>query len=96
MNQKFKIAVVLVAVAVLFALNASAWAAEVEKININTASAEELVTLEKIGPKLAESIIEFREKNGPFEKPEDIIKVKGIGEKTYELIKDRIVVEVQQ
>ena len=66
--------------------------AEAEKININTAAAKELVKLKRIGPKYAERIIEYRE-NNPFEKPEDITKVTGIGQKTYEANKDVIVVE---
>ncbi len=63
-----------------------------EKININSAGQEQLMQLEKIGPSYADRIIEYREKNGKFEKPEDILKVKGIGPKTYELNKDRITV----
>jgi competence protein ComEA len=54
---------------------------------------EELIELDRIGPKYAERIIEYREKVAPFEKPEDIMKVKGIGKKTYEANKDRITVE---
>ena len=52
-----------------------------------------LQTLIRVGPKYAARIIEFREKNGPFETPEEIINVSGIGPKTFELNKDRIVVE---
>jgi len=63
------------------------------KININTASADELVQLKGIGPKKAEAIIEFRENNGPFELPEDFMKVPGIGPKTFETNKDRISVK---
>ena len=69
------------------------WAQEAEKININKASVEELTQLKMIGPKCAEQIVAFRDKNGPFEKPEDIVKVKGIGPKTFELNKDRICIE---
>ena len=64
-----------------------------EKINLNTATLEELMTLERIGPKYAQRIIDYRETNGPFEKIEDIMKVKGIGPKTFEANKDRITVE---
>ena len=64
---------------------------ESEKININTATVEQLTKLKKIGEKYAQRIIEYREKNGPFEKPEDITKVKGIGPKIFELNKDLIV-----
>ena len=62
------------------------------KININTASVEELTQLKRIGTKYAERIVEFREKE-PFKNPEDITKVRGIGMRTYELNKDIIVVE---
>ena len=64
---------------------------EVSIVNINTASAEELMSLNGIGEKTAEAIIEYR-KNTPFEKPEDIMNVKGIGEKKYENIKISICV----
>ncbi|UKI15606.1 MAG: helix-hairpin-helix domain-containing protein [Ruminococcus sp.] len=59
---------------------------EVNIVNINTASAEELMSLNGIGEKTAEAIIEYR-KSTPFEKPEEIMNVKGIGEKKYENIK---------
>ena len=68
-------------------------AEETPKININTASAEELVQLKGIGQKKAEVIIEFRENNGPFQLREDLLKVPGIGPKTFETNKDRITVE---
>jgi competence protein ComEA len=64
-----------------------------QKININTAPVETLVKLKGIGQKHAESIIEYRAKNGPFGKPEDITKVSGIGVKTFEANKDIITVE---
>jgi competence protein ComEA len=68
-------------------------AEEAKKININTATVEELVQLKWIGPKYAQRIIEYREKNGPFEKPEDIMLVSGIGPRAWEANKDRITVE---
>jgi len=64
-----------------------------EKININTATAEEIAQLKNIGSAYAMRIVEYRQENGPFEKAEDILKVKGIGEKTYELNKKIITVE---
>lgn len=64
---------------------------EVNIVNINTASAEELMSLNGIGEKTAAAIIEYR-KDSPFEKPEDIMNVKGIGEKKYENIKNSICV----
>ena len=67
-------------------------AAAMEKININTASVEQLIQLDRVGAKYAARIIEYRETNGPFKTPEDVMKVKGIGKKTWEANKDRIVV----
>ena len=68
-------------------------AQEPGKININTATVEELVQLDRVGPRYAEKIIAFRQENGPFKAPEDIMLVAGIGQKTFELNKDRIVVK---
>ena len=58
--------------------------ASVQKININQADAKALTTLKGIGKDRAVKIIEYREKNGPFEKIEDLMKVKGIGKKIFE------------
>jgi competence protein ComEA len=63
------------------------------KTNINTANVQELAMLERVGEKYAQRIVDYREAKGPFEKPEDIMKVKGIGPKIWEANKDRIVVE---
>jgi len=80
-------------VAVMMTLVSVSLAQEAAKININNASAVELTQLKRIGPKLSERIVEYREKHGPFEQPEDIMQVKGIGPKTLELNKDRITTE---
>jgi competence protein ComEA len=56
-------------------------------VNINTASAEELESLKGIGPSTAEKIIEYR-KAHKFNSIEDIMNVKGVGEKTFVKIKD--------
>jgi comEA protein len=63
------------------------------KININTASQEELESLSGIGKTKAKAIIDFREKEGKFKNKKDIMKVKGIGEKTYEKIESLISVD---
>lgn len=60
-------------------------------ININTASVEELDTLPGIGPALAQAIIDYRDTFGPFFAIEDIMLVDGIGEATFEEIKDLII-----
>ena len=74
------------------ALAAAASAPGGEKVNINAATADQLTALPGIGPSYAQRIVEYREKNGPFKKVEDLLNVTGIGEKTFEKIKDRITV----
>jgi competence protein ComEA len=63
------------------------------KVNINTATAEELDTLPGIGPSLAQRIIDYRTANGPFQSIEDIKNVRGIGDVTFEELKDKITVQ---
>lgn len=63
------------------------------QININTATAEQLVLLPGVGKKTADAIIEFRTKNGNFKAVDDIAKVKGIGPKKLEKIKTYLVLE---
>jgi competence protein ComEA len=82
---------VLVSLAVIF--TGTCCAIAMEKININTASVEQLMQLDRVGASYAQRIVEYREKYGPFQAPEDIMKVKGIGMKTWEANKDRIVVQ---
>jgi competence protein ComEA len=53
------------------------------KVNINTASVEQLTTLPGVGPKLAARIVEYRQKSGPFHSTQDLINVRGIGEKNF-------------
>ncbi len=67
-------------------------AAPTEKINLNSASSEQLQSLPGIGPATAKSILEYRAKVGKFNKIEDLINVKGIGEKKFQKIKDRLIV----
>jgi competence protein ComEA len=49
-------------------------------VNVNTAGQEQLQLLPRVGPALAERIIEFRETNGPFKSVDELVAVKGIGE----------------
>lgn len=62
------------------------------KININTATKEELMTLPGIGEVLAKNIIAYREANGPFTSPGDLLNIDGIGEKRLDAIYDLITV----
>jgi competence protein ComEA len=65
---------------------------ESEKININSATLDQLVSLPGIGKVYANRIIDYRNKH-PFSKKEEIVKIKGIGDKTYQKIKDLITVK---
>ena len=62
-------------------------------VNINTADETELQKLYRVGPAIAKRIVEFRNQNGKFQTVEDIKKVRGIGEKTFEKMKDKITVQ---
>jgi competence protein ComEA len=64
-----------------------------QKVNINTADTTGLTTLTGVGTQLAKRITEYRKQNGPFQKPEDIMQVKGIGQKVFNQNKDRIVLK---
>lgn len=66
--------------------------ANAKLVNINTASAEELVSLPGIGPALAKRIVEHRQAHGPFNKVDDLQAVKGIGPKLLGRIRDRLTV----
>ncbi|HUU37341.1 MAG TPA: helix-hairpin-helix domain-containing protein [Candidatus Desulfaltia sp.] len=62
------------------------------KVNINTASLEELQKLPRIGPQIAQRILDYRKENGSFKRIEDMLKVRGVGEKMFEQLKDLITV----
>ncbi len=86
MRRWKKLVVVLLAMAVVangVAFAAQQKAAPVKKVSINKASAAELATLPGIGPKKAQRIVETRKRLGGFRKLRDLLKVKGIGEKTF-------------
>ena len=61
-------------------------------VNINTASATEIATLPGIGEKTAARIVEYRQKNGPFKKVEELMNVRGIGEKNFLKLKPQLAV----
>ena len=93
MKLRKTILALLLIVGFMFTVAPVVLSQDTDKVNINTASAEEITQLTNVGEKYAERIIEYREANGPFKSPEDIMKVQGIGAKTFELNKDRITVE---
>lgn len=61
-------------------------------VNINTADAAQLALLPRVGEKAAERIIEYRTEHGPFKKTADLMQVKGIGAKTFELMSSYVAV----
>jgi comEA protein len=67
-----------------------------EKVDLNTAKADQLSALPGIGEKKAGAIVEYRVKNGPFATVEDLLKVKGIGEKLLEKIKPLVTVSAKR
>lgn len=64
-----------------------------EKVNLNTATVEQLTTLPGVGPTLAARIVEYREKAGQFGSPEELLNVKGVGEKNFKKIEQWLTVE---
>ena len=63
-----------------------------EVVNLNSATAAQIASLPGIGPKTADLVVQYRVKNGPFKKIEEIMNVRGIGEKSFLKIKDRLTV----
>lgn len=61
-------------------------------VNLNSATAAQIASLPGIGPKTAELVVQYRQKNGPFKKIEEIMNVRGVGEKSFLKIKDRLTV----
>jgi len=61
-------------------------------VNLNTATQPELETLPRIGPALAQRILDWRAANGRFVQAADLLKVTGIGQKLFDGLKDRVVV----
>lgn len=69
------------------------FAAEARRVvNINTADASQLALLPRVGPSVAQKIVDFRKENGPFKSAEDLMLVQGIGEKTFQLLKPYLAV----
>lgn len=87
-RTRFIAAVALVALA----LTAFPALAAEGKVNVNTATAQQLALLPHVGPSVAERIVEHRAKNGQFKSIEDLALVKGIGEKTLTQLKPYVAI----
>lgn len=72
--------------------NDQSFSSSTQKVNINTATKEELMTLDGVGEATAEKIIVYRQEHGSFSSIEEIKEVSGIGDKKYEAIKESITV----
>jgi competence protein ComEA len=72
--------------------SASSSASASAPINLNTATAAQLETLPGIGKSTAERILEYRQKNGSFKKVEDLMNVRGVGEKSFLKLKPLVTV----
>lgn len=70
----------------------SASSAAGKKVNINQASAEQLANLPRVGAKAAQRVVDYRRARGPFARPEDLMEVKGFGEKHFEQLKPYLAV----
>lgn len=80
-------------ISLLLAFSLSSFAAfAVDKININSASADELQLLDGVGPSTANAIVEYREQNGAFVSVDDLVNVKGIGEKKVASMAENVTV----
>jgi competence protein ComEA len=71
--------------------SSSAKPAPSAQVDVNTASAADLQAVPGIGKALAQRIVEFREKNGPFSGIDDLVKVRGIGEKSIERLRPYLI-----
>ena len=93
MMRTKKMVLLCITLAMVMVFCTPSWAGAAGKINLNKATAAELSQLKGIGMKYAERIVQYRDKNGPFKNVEDLLNVQGIGSKTLEKNKDRIIVE---
>ena len=85
--------ITVLTVALMMSWAVPAIAADMKKVNINKATLEDLITLNGIGEKIATRIVKFRNENGPFQKPEDIMMVKGIGQKMFDKNRELILIK---
>lgn len=88
-----KVAVILVFAVLVSFISNFADAENSAKVNINTATVEELMSLKGIGEKKAESIVEYREEIGSYATIDELKGVKGIGDKIFSKIRDHITIE---
>jgi competence protein ComEA len=86
-SSRIAVASIIVALLAICSALPAAAADKVEPIDVNKAGVTELMSVPGIGKVMAQRIIDFREEHGPFSRVEDLLKVKGIGEKSLEKLK---------
>lgn len=91
-HRAHRIVAGLLALAFLFASLPTLGAETRGVVNVNSANATQLALLPRVGPSVAERIVDYRKQNGPFKKPEDLMLVQGIGEKTFQLLKPYVAI----
>jgi competence protein ComEA len=89
-QRRFKQSIVLTAI-LLASLSALAAADAKPVVNINTADAKQLALLPRVGLAVAQRIVDYRKQNGPFKSADELMLVRGIGEKLYAQLKPYVV-----
>jgi competence protein ComEA len=87
MNTFFRLAVLICVCFAPYSFAQAQKKGPVSLVNINTATRTELIQIPKIGEKTADQIVEFRKIHGPYKRIEEIMNIKGVGEKTFLSIK---------
>jgi len=85
--------IITLTVVVLAAALAAAAAGPAGTVNVNTATVDQLQLLPRVGPSIAERIVEFRESNGPFASIDELAAVRGIGERSLERMRPYLAVD---
>lgn len=100
MKRWLTVLFLLVGVGLVFSAPPLVWSADMPaaavqmtKVNVNTATATELTALPGIGETIAQAIVEYRDNNGAFRSVEDLLQVKGIGEKKLAALRDWVILE---
>jgi len=91
MKKTRKILALIAIIGMIVGITGSGWGSEA-KVNINTGTIEQLVALKGIGEVTAQRIIDYRDENGPFKSPNDLLNIKGIGPTTLANILSQITV----